>query len=141
MLETIAFDERVKENILIFAPSDIELDVLYRNCEFTILPSMYEGWSLTLPESYYYEKFCLCCDTPSLKETAGNLAEYIQPFDEVRWSERIMYYHQNREELSKREILIRENWHMITWAECAEQVYGYLKDMMDAKNVCIEAEK
>lgn len=141
VLETIAYDERVKDKILIFAPSDIELDALYRNCEFTILPSMYEGWSLTLPESYYYEKFCLCCDTPSLKETAGYLAEYIQPFDEVRWSEQIMYYHRNHEERNKREMLIRENWHMITWAECAEQVYGYLNEMINTTNDSIEAEK
>jgi len=140
-LETMSYDNRVKGNILVFSPSDSELEILYRNCEFTILPSLYEGWSLTLPESYYYEKFCLCCDTPSLKETAGSLAEYIQPFDEVSWSKRIMYYYQNREELDKREKLIRENWHMISWAECAKQVYGYLKDMMDAKNVCIEVEK
>ena len=141
MLETIAYDERVKDKILIFAPSDIELDALYRNCEFTVLPSMYEGWSLTLPESYYYEKFCLCCDNPSLRETAGDLAEYIQPFDEVRWSERIMHYYQSHEELGKREMLIRENWHTISWAECAEQVYGYLKDMLNEKNESIEVEK
>jgi len=129
-LETLANDERVKGKLLVLSPSDAELDALYRNCEFTILASLYEGWSLTLPESLCYGKFCLCCDTPALRETAGELSDYVAAFDEKTWAERIEYYHCNPDELKSREGAIAANWHAITWEECAQQVMGYLNELL-----------
>lgn len=128
-LETLRRDERVEEKILQLSPTDEELDVLYQNCEFTVLASLYEGWSLTLPESFWYGKFCLCCDTPALKETAGDLTEYVHGWDEKAWAERIYYYHTHPEELAKREKRIAEEWHPISWAECAQQVMNYMKNL------------
>jgi len=129
-LETLGNDVRVRGKILLLSPTDEQLDVLYRNCEFTILASLYEGWSLTLPESFRYEKFCLCCDTPALKETAGALSDYVAAFDEKKWCERIAYYHAHPEELRRREQDIHEKWHAITWKECATQVMGYLNELL-----------
>ena len=125
-LATLSRDTRVEKKILRLSPSDEELDVLYQNCEFTVLASLYEGWSLTLPESYWYGKFCLCCDTPALKETAGDLAEYIHRWDEKTWAERIHYYHTHPHELAEREKRIATEWHPISWAECAQQVMRHL---------------
>jgi len=130
-IATLDRDERVKGKIIHFAPSDEELDVLYKNCEFTVLASLYEGWSLTLPESYWYGKFCLCCDTPALKETAGDLAEYIHGWDEKKWAERIMYYHASPEALKQREKAIAEHWHPISWADCAKTILKQLKEIME----------
>lgn len=129
-LETMARDDRIRGKILQISPTDEELDLLYRSCEFTVLASMYEGWSLTLPESYWYRKFCLCCDTPALKETAGDLAEYIHRWDEKRWAERIYYYHSHPEVLDKREAAIQDNWHSISWSECAGEILKLLKAEM-----------
>ena len=128
-LAVLHSDDRVKDRIIQISPTDEELDILYRNCEFTVLASLYEGWSLTLPESYWYGKFCLCCDTPALKETAGDLAEYIHRWDEKTWGERIHYYHTHPEELEMREKRIAEEWHPISWAECAEQILDCLVEL------------
>lgn len=132
-LAALSRDGRVKGKILQISPTDKELDILYRHCEFTLLASMYEGWSLTLPESYWYGKFCLCCDTPALKETGGDLAEYIHRWDEKQWSERIMYYHTHPEELEKREQAISKQWHSISWEECAENILQILNDELEAQ--------
>ena len=129
VVETMDRDERIRGKIIRFSPSDEELDVLYKNCEFTVLASLYEGWSLTLPESYWYGKFCLCCDTPALKETAGDLAEYIHGWDEKKWAERMEYYHTHSEELKKREVAIAEHWHPISWEECAGAVLKKLEEL------------
>ena len=123
-------DERVKGKIIWLSPTDEELAILYKNCEFTILASLYEGWSLTLPESFWYGKFCLCCDTPALKETAGDLSEYIQAWDEKTWSERIIYYHSHPQVLAEREKAIAEHWHPISWEECAEHVLSKLEELL-----------
>ena len=132
-LETLRRDERVAGKILQLSPTDEELDVLYQNCEFTVLASLYEGWSLTLPESFWYGKFCLCCDTPALKETARDLTEYIHGWDEKKWAERIYYYHTHPEELAAREQRIAEEWHPISWAECAQQVMGHLENLCNGE--------
>lgn len=129
-LTTLSRDERVKGKILWLSPTDEELAILYKNCEFTILASLYEGWSLTLPESFWYGKFCLCCDTPALKETAGELSEYIQAWDEKTWSERICYYHSHPQALAEREKAIAEHWHPISWEECAGHVLSKLEELL-----------
>ena len=127
-MTTLSRDDRVKGKILQIAPTDEELDILYRHCQFTVLASMYEGWSLTLPESYWYGKFCLCCDTPALRETAGDLAEYIHCWDEKKWAERIHYYHTHPAQLEKCEQRIANEWHSISWQECAEGILAKLKE-------------
>ncbi len=131
-LATLGRDERVKGKILLLSPTDEQLDILYRECEFTVLASLYEGWSLTLPESLWYGKFCLCCDTPALRETAGGLSEYVHPWDEKRWSERIYHYHTHPQELARREETIRRDWHPISWDECADDILATLKEELSA---------
>lgn len=130
-LEVMGNDERVKGKIIQLSPTDEELDILYKHCEFTVLASLYEGWSLTLPESYWYGKFCLCCDTPALKETAGDLTEYVHCWDEKKWAERIHYFHTHPAELEKREQRIANEWHPISWDECADVILKKLKEELN----------
>lgn len=122
-------DERVKDKILTFSPSDIALDLLYKKCMFTILPSLYEGWSLTLPESFQYGKFCLCCDNPALRETGRDLVEYIHAWDEVKWAERIMYYINHKDKLKAAEERIRKEWKLISWEDCADSVAEGIRNL------------
>lgn len=126
-------DDRVKDKILVFSPSDEQLDLLYRKCEFTLLPSLYEGWSLTLPESFQYGKFCIACDTPALKETGGDLIEYIHPWDEVKWANRIFYYHTHPVQLLKAEEKIEKEWKLISWNDCAVQVENAVRPLLEDK--------
>ena len=125
-------DNRVHGKLLIITPNDKEMDILYRNCEFTTLASIYEGWSLTLPESLNRGKFCLCTDTPPLKETAGEFSDYIEGYDVNGWAEKIYYYYNNKLALSEKERLIRDKWHTITWRECAEQISSIINEQIDA---------
>lgn len=57
--------------------SDIQLEQLYRGCEFTIFMSQYEGWGLPVGESLWFGKevlvpkdFALRPDMPNLKSNA-----------------------------------------------------------------------
>lgn len=123
-------DERIKGKILMFTPNDEELDILYRNCEFTILASLYEGWSLTLPESLNYGKFCIASNVTPLKEIGKDFIDYVDPYDIKAWSERILYYYKNPQRLAERTQNIQENWHSITWGECAQEVAKNLLDLL-----------
>ena len=122
-------DERTKEYIIIKSFSDFELDVLYRKCLFTVLPSLYEGWSLTLPESLNYGKFCIASAVDPLIEIGQDFIDYANPYDVKEWAEKIMYYCNNRDELFNKEKRIHDEWHTITWDECAENVVAALDQL------------
>lgn len=122
-------DERTKEYIIIKSFSDSELDILYRKCLFTVLPSLYEGWSLTLPESLNYGKFCIASSVDPLIEIGQDFIDYANPYDVKEWAEKIMYYCNNRDELFNKEKKIHDEWHTITWDECAENVVAALDQL------------
>ena len=122
-------DERIKEYIIIKSFSDSELDILYRKCLFTVLPSLYEGWSLTLPESLNYGKFCIASAVDPLIEIGQDFIDYANSYDVKEWAEKIMYYCNNRDKLFNKEKRIHDEWHTITWDECAENVVAALDQL------------
>ena len=124
--EFIGNDTELYGKIILITPSDEELDVIYRNCKFTILPTVYEGWSLTLPESLSYGKFCLCSDVPPLREIAGELTDYVETMDSVEWMNKILYYNENEDVLKSYSEKIEKNWKSITWKDCGQKVNEYL---------------
>jgi len=131
--DQMARDPRVIGRILRRVPSDEQLSALYRNCLFTLLPSFYEGWSLTLPESFAYGKFCICADNPPLRETGGDFAEYVDPIDVMAWAKAILEYVGNIEKLKLREKRISADWHMTTWADSAQLVYDRLLELSEER--------
>ena len=64
---------------IIQSPSDTELDFLYRNCLFTAMPSLYEGWGLPVGESLSYGKTAVVSNVSSLPEVGGDLVLYCDP--------------------------------------------------------------
>ncbi|MFW6679569.1 glycosyltransferase [Lacrimispora sp. AGF001] len=124
-------DERVKNKIIVVSPSDDEMDVLYRNCLFTVLASLYEGWSLTLPESLNYGKFCIASDVDPLREIGQDFIDYVNPIDTMKWAEKILFYSVNRTELMNREQKIAREWQSISWEECADQVCNLLDEIVN----------
>ncbi len=131
-------DTIVKNKIIIISPNDNELDVLYRKCLFTVLPSFYEGWSLTLPESLGYGKFCLTSKVDPLIETGRDLVEYIDPLDIAEWGNRIYFYSQNLPLLKEKEKAIALNWKPKTWKEATQSLWDlanarYTKIMQDSE--------
>ena len=58
------------------SPSDDDLSTLYRNCEFCVMASMYEGWGLPVGEALAYGKTSVVARNSSLPEVGGDLVEY-----------------------------------------------------------------
>jgi glycosyltransferase involved in cell wall biosynthesis len=66
-------------------PSDAELIQLYRNCAFTVFPSLYEGWGLPINESISFGKPCIAGDNTSLREAGQGLAIHVADHDGPSW--------------------------------------------------------
>jgi glycosyltransferase involved in cell wall biosynthesis len=116
----------MKDRIVMVSPTDEELDVLYRHCRFTLLPSFYEGWSLTLPESLSYGKFCLTADTDPLRETGRDLVEYVDPHDTFAWADRIGHYLSHPREIERYEQRIRAEWKPRSWKDATKMLLDAL---------------
>lgn len=122
LLDNIARNPKLKGHVVKISANDIQLGALYQKCQFTLLPSVYEGWSLTLPESLGYGKLCLCSDTPPLREIGQSMIDYIPSYDIEKWAEKIIYYATNKNALELKEKQIQENWKNITWNDTAKQL-------------------
>jgi glycosyltransferase involved in cell wall biosynthesis len=78
--EIMTTDPQTKDKFIILeSASDEELSWLYKNCTFSIYPSFYEGWGLPIAESIAHEAPCICSNTSSMPEVAGDLINYFNP--------------------------------------------------------------
>jgi glycosyltransferase involved in cell wall biosynthesis len=64
---------------LVRDPTDAELTALYRGCQFTVFPSLFEGWGLPISESLALGQPCISSNRTSLPEAGGDLARYFDP--------------------------------------------------------------
>jgi glycosyltransferase involved in cell wall biosynthesis len=64
---------------LVRDPTDAELVALYRGCQFTLFPSLFEGWGLPVSESLALGRPCIASNRTSLPEAGGELARYFDP--------------------------------------------------------------
>lgn len=76
--------------VFVDSPSDPELHWLFRNCTFTLYPSLYEGWGLPVTESFDSGKVCLTTDRGSLPEAGEGLAIHLDATDRAAWREAIL---------------------------------------------------
>ena len=107
--------------------SDVVLAGLYEKSDFTVFPSLVEGFGLPIAESLWRGKPCLCSGVGSMKEIAdkGGCLE-IDPMSEESIASgliRMMNDRGLREQLSK-ELKSRE---FKTWQKYAEEILELLK--------------
>lgn len=102
--------------------SDTQLDSLYKNCEFTIFPSLYEGWGLPVSESLDHGKVCVTTRAASLPEVAGDLGVYI-PLDNLAEATAIVRnLVEDGPALSSLEARIALEYRPDTWQEVSKRV-------------------
>ena len=129
LLDMISRDPQVNKNIHVISATENQRKALYRNCLFTVLPSIYEGWSLTLPESLAYGKFCLASDTPPLREIGDALIDYIMPYDVRMWAEKIVFYSSHSQQLKLKETKIATEWKNTPWEHVVTHAYKLIQQI------------
>lgn len=74
-------DDSGPGNRIIFqeAPSDELLRWLYSACQFTVFPSVLEGWGLPVGESLWFGKACAASDSSSIPIVGRDLCVYFSP--------------------------------------------------------------
>lgn len=78
--DLITTDPDTKDQfIFLHNASDEELSWLYDHSLFSVYPSHYEGWGLPIAESIVHGVPCVCSNTTSMPEIAGDLVGYFTP--------------------------------------------------------------
>jgi glycosyltransferase involved in cell wall biosynthesis/Flp pilus assembly protein TadD len=101
-------------------PSDDELAVLYRNCLFTIFPSLVEGWGLPIGESLVHGKLCVASQLTSMPEVGGDFAVYIDPYNVRGCADLLRELFENRTKLTTLEERIKSHFKPRTWRKHSE---------------------
>ena len=85
--------------------TDDDLAELYKQCLFSVTPSLIEGWGLPAGKAAWFGKFSIVSLSSSLPEVCGNLVDYIEPNNIDEWSQAIKRailddkYRQQREKI------------------------------------------
>jgi glycosyltransferase involved in cell wall biosynthesis/cytochrome c-type biogenesis protein CcmH/NrfG len=102
---------------LIDTPTDQELAVLYRNCLFTLFPSLVEGWGLPIGESLAYGKLCLASGLASMPEVGGDFVIYIDPYSVRGCADLVRDLLGDRGQIAHYEARIRDEFRPRQWDE------------------------
>ena len=102
---------------LVEKPSDEELAVLYRNCLFTIFPSLVEGWGLPIGESLVQGKLYVASRLASMPEVGGDFAVYIDPYNVRGCADVLRELFEHRSKLAALEERIKSRFKPRTWQE------------------------
>jgi glycosyltransferase involved in cell wall biosynthesis len=108
--------------------NDASLNWLYRNCLFTVYPSLYEGWGLPVAESLNHGKVCVAAKAGAVPEIAPELTDLIDPLDFPRWYSAITGYAFNEYRLRAREEHVRR-YQSVTWTQSASSLQHILGNL------------
>ena len=113
--------------------SDAEVAAAYRQCLFTVFPSLMEGWGLPVAESLEQGKLCVASNRGAIPEVGGDLVDYFDPENDAEALaavERAIFDGDYRQ---AREARIRAEFQPRSWADCAAALIGHL-DRLRAAN-------
>lgn len=123
-------DPEVKDSFLFLENvDDSKLHLLYENAQFTIFPSLSEGWGLPVAESLAHGKFVIASDKTSIPEIGGNLVEYFDPDDYNSAFKIISHYWNNASSLEEREKSIALSYKCTSWHETANQLLAHIRSI------------
>ena len=104
---------------------DAELAWLYEHCQFTVFPSLYEGWGLPVAESLKYGKVCAASNVSSIPEIAGDLIPYYSPYDVAACLESIKALLPEKARAAHEKRIAKE-YKSHTWQDSARALMGIM---------------
>lgn len=116
-------------------PNDAELELLYKNCQFSVFPSKFEGWGLPIGESLWFGKPVVCSNNASMPEVGGSFARY---FDHSDAGSLLAALRNTIEKPVALPMNIRK--HLTTWSETAASLYAAIDNLGTEDNTAKSVE-
>lgn len=104
--------------------TNVEKQVLMRNCELFLFPSCYEGFGIPILEAYYYNKIVLVANNSSLVEIAGEHAPIINDCNDFYAIADELYKFVLMDETIKNDIIEKnkEQLALFSWTKTADLI-------------------
>lgn len=112
---------------VIEGPSDEDLAFLYRNCLFTAMVSLYEGWGLPVGEALSYGKTAVVSHSTSLPEVGQDLVEYCDPLSIQSIANAVLKLVENPVHRHALEARIRQT-RLRDWSDVARELLQIVDD-------------
>jgi glycosyltransferase involved in cell wall biosynthesis len=107
---------------------DADLPLIYRGARFTVMPSLAEGWGLTVQESLAHGVPCIASDAGGVPEAGLDLARYVNPRSSGELFAAIRHWATDDEAVSSARTRIRVRLERQssrpTWKNAAQTVFG-----------------
>ncbi len=127
----IANDPLVQDSILVLNHvNDAQLNWLYNRCEFSLYPSLYEGWGLPIVESLSRGKPCIASNTSSMPEASQGLALHLDPHDFRQWHNAILHWSSNKNELMLESERVKSNFRFRSWADFGQEFCSQVENLV-----------
>ncbi|OUS16211.1 hypothetical protein A9Q88_08635 [Gammaproteobacteria bacterium 50_400_T64] len=134
LMSDLKLDSRIQPYVHILNNvSDDELYHLYKNSQFTVYPSLYEGWGLPVAESLVAGKFCLASNVASIPEVGGDLIEYLDPWNVSEWVDRLSYFFENPLAVKEKEERIRKEYQPTKWNDTASYILSEAEQLCESE--------
>jgi glycosyltransferase involved in cell wall biosynthesis len=105
---------------------DNNLASLYKNCSFTVFPSIAEGYGLPVVESIYHGKVCIASNTPVMREVGGKYCDYFNTLDDIDLKNKLNYYINNPEILKETNDAV-QNAQITSWRDATKHLFQVIK--------------
>lgn len=94
---------------------DTEMVRLLRGARAVLLPSFAEGFGFPLLEGMALGTPALCSDLPALRDTGGDVPEYLHPLDGLGWRQAILDYAAPQSPRRTAQLKRLKHWRPVSW--------------------------
>ena len=129
MVKTAASDSNWRSDIFFTGHFPLKsLPDLYSGADFAVMPSMYEGFGMSVLEAMASGIPTICARAASLPETADHAALYFDPRDPQDMADRMVTLVSDRALYEKCQNLGIERAKAFSWDRCAERTLAVIQE-------------
>lgn len=110
---------------------DADLVTYIHHSQALLFPSFIEGYGLPLIEALTLGVPVIASDIQVFREIAGEIVEYIDPLDGIRWGEMIMDYAQTHSVRRADQMMRIANYKEPSWVEHFSKVDSFLAELIN----------
>jgi glycosyltransferase involved in cell wall biosynthesis len=103
---------------------DALLAALYRNCAFTVFPSLYEGFGLPIVESFAFGKPVIASTGGAIPEVVAGFSPCLDPLDEDAWYKAMRQWIVDRTPRDYFADKIRREYRLRSWQEATRDFFA-----------------
>jgi glycosyltransferase involved in cell wall biosynthesis len=110
--------------------NDAELELMYRNAQFCLFPSLYEGWGLPVAEALAMGKAVIASQEGAVRDLGEDLVRYVPAWDAYAWAAAIHEFATDPALVASFEQRVKATYVPRQWSDTAAVVAALVEEMI-----------